>query len=63
MPTMKFRVGDRAEDIETHERGRAVWVYSEFEFKSEVVEILFDSRDDALTVSIDSIRKIARRPP
>jgi hypothetical protein len=32
MPTMKFRVGDRVEDIETHERGRVVWVYSEFEF-------------------------------
>jgi hypothetical protein len=59
---MKFRIGDRVEDIETHKRGRVVWVYSEFEFKGEVVEILFNGRDDAVTVSVDSIRKIARRP-
>jgi hypothetical protein len=63
MPTMKFRVGDRVEDIETHERGRVVWVYSEFEFIGEVVEVLFDRRDDALKVSVDSIRKITGRPP
>jgi hypothetical protein len=57
-----FRVGDRVVDKETHKRGRVVWVYSELELKGEVVEVLFDSRDDALTVSVDSIRKIARRP-
>jgi hypothetical protein len=57
-----FHVGDRVEDKETHKRGRVVWVYSELELKGEVVEVLFDSRDDALTVSVDSIRKIARRP-
>jgi hypothetical protein len=60
MPT-NFRIGDRVEDRETHKRGRVTFVYSEFERKGEVIEVLFDGRDEAVDVSVDSVRKVVRR--
>jgi hypothetical protein len=60
MPT-KFHVGDRVEDKETHKRGRITFVYSELERKGEVIEVLFDGRDQAVDVSGDSVRKVSTR--
>jgi hypothetical protein len=60
MPT-KFHVGDRVEDKETHKRGRVTFVYSELERKGEVIEALFDGRDQAVDVSGDSVRKVSTR--
>src|ERR1700745_2808095 len=34
-----FRVGDRVEDKETHKRGYVTFVYSELEFKGEVIAV------------------------
>jgi hypothetical protein len=31
---MKFHVGDRVEDKETHERGRVTFVYSKLELRA-----------------------------
>ena len=56
-----FRVGDRVEDNETHKRGRVTFVYSELERKGEVIEVLFDGRDQAVDVSGDSVRKVSTR--
>jgi hypothetical protein len=56
-----FRVGDRVEDKETHRRGYVTFVYSELEFKGEVIAVLFDGRAEALAVPIDSVRKVSRR--
>ena len=58
---MKFYVGDRVEDKETHKRGRVTFVYSELERKGEVIEVLFDGRDEAVDVSVDSVRKVSTR--
>ena len=60
MPT-NFRVGDRVQDKETRKRGRITFVYSELERKGEVIEVLFDGRDEAVDVSVDSVRKVVRR--
>jgi hypothetical protein len=60
MPT-KFHVGERVEDKETHKRGRVTFVYSELERKGEVIEVLFDGRDQAVDVSGDSVRKVSTR--
>ena len=59
---MKFHVGDRVEDKKTHKRGRVTFVYSELERKGEVIEVLFDGRDEAVDVSVDSVRKVSTRP-
>ena len=56
-----FRVGDRVEDKETHKRGYVTFVYSELEFKGEVIAVLFDGRDEALAVPADSVRKVSTR--
>jgi hypothetical protein len=56
-----FRVGDRVEDKETHRRGYVTFVYSELEFKGEVIAVLFDGRAEALAVPADSVRKVSRR--
>jgi hypothetical protein len=56
-----LRVGDRVEDKETHKRGYVTFVYSELEFKGEVIAVLFDGRDEALAVPVDSVRKVSRR--
>jgi hypothetical protein len=44
-----LRVGDRVEDKETHKRGYVTFVYSELEFKGEVIAVLFDGRDEPAT--------------
>jgi hypothetical protein len=56
-----LRVGDRVEDKETHKRGYVTFVYSELEFKGEVIAVLFDGRDEALAVPVDSVRKVSTR--
>jgi hypothetical protein len=56
-----LRVGDRVEDKETHKRGYVTFVYSELEFKGEVIAVLFDGRDEAVAVPVDSVRKVSRR--
>ena len=58
-----FRVGDRVEDKETHKRGRVTFVYSELERKGEVIEVLFDARDEAVDVPADGVRKVSTRQP
>jgi hypothetical protein len=60
MPT-NFRVGDRVEDKETHKRGYVTFVYSELEFKGEVIAVLFDGRDEAVAVPTDTVRKVSTR--
>jgi hypothetical protein len=60
MPT-KFHVGDRVEDKETQKRGYVTFVYSELERKGEIIEVLFDGRDEAVDVSVDSVRKVSTR--
>ena len=56
-----FRVGDRVEDKETHKRGRVTFVYSELERKGEVIEVLFDGRDEVVDVAADGVRKVSTR--
>ena len=56
-----FRVGDRIEDKKTHKRGRVTFVYSELERKGEVIEVLFDGRDEGVDVPADGVRKIAQK--
>jgi hypothetical protein len=60
MPS-KFRIGDRVEDNKTHKRGRVTFVYSEIERGGEVIEVLFNGRDEAVDVSVDTVRKISMR--
>jgi hypothetical protein len=60
MPT-NFRVGHRVEDKKTHKRGRVTFVYSEPELKGEVIEVLFDGRDEPVDVLVDSVRKVSTR--
>ena len=56
-----FRVGDRVEDKKTHKRGRITSVYSELERKGEVIEVLFDGRDEVVDVAADGVRKVSTR--
>jgi hypothetical protein len=58
---MKFHVGDRVEDKKTHKRGRVTFVYSELERKGEVIEVLFDGRDEVVDVPADGVRKVSTR--
>ena len=51
----------RVEDKETHKRGRVTFVYSELERKGEVIEVLFDGRDEAVDVPADGVRKVSTR--
>jgi hypothetical protein len=60
MPT-NFRVGHRVEEKKTHKRGRVTFVYSEPELKGEVIEVLFDGRDEPVDVLVDSVRKVSTR--
>jgi hypothetical protein len=39
----------------------AAFVYSELELRGEVIAVLFDARDEAVTVPADSVRKVVRR--
>ena len=57
----KFHVGDRVEDKETHKRGRVTFVYSELERKGEVIEVLFDGRDEVVDVAADGVGKVSTR--
>ena len=61
MSAMKFHVGDRVEDKETHERGRVTFVYSTLELRDEFIAVLFDGRDETVAVPVDSVRKVVRR--
>ena len=56
-----FRVGDRVEDEKTHKRVRITFVYSELERKGEVIEVLFDGRDEVVDVPADGVRKVSTR--
>jgi hypothetical protein len=56
-----LRVGDRVEDKKTHKRGRVTFVYSELEFKDEVIEVLFDGRENPVDVLVDNVRKVSMR--
>jgi ABC-type Zn2+ transport system substrate-binding protein/surface adhesin len=56
-----LRVGDRVEDKKTHKRGRVTFVYSEPEFKDEVIEVLFDGRESPVDVLVDSVRKVSTK--
>ncbi len=56
-----FRVGGRVEDKKTHKRGRITFVYSELERKGEVIEVLFDGRDEVVDVPADDVRKVSTR--
>jgi hypothetical protein len=58
---MKFHVGDRVEDKETHERGRITFVYSKLELRDEFIAVLFEGRDEAVAVPADSVRKVSTR--
>jgi hypothetical protein len=58
---MNLRVGDRVEDKKTHKRGRVTFVYSELEFKDEVIEVLFDGRESPVDVLVDSVRKVSTK--
>jgi hypothetical protein len=58
MPS-KFRI--RVEDNKTHKRGRVTFVYSEIERRGEIIEVLFNGRDEAVDVSVDSVRKVLTR--
>jgi hypothetical protein len=57
----KLRVGDRVEDKKTHKRGRVTFVYTELEFKDEVIEVLFDGHESPVDVLVDSVRKVSTR--
>jgi hypothetical protein len=41
--------------------GRVTFVYSELERKGEVIGALFDGRDEAVDVSVDSVREVSTR--
>ena len=56
-----LRVGDRVEDKKTHKCGRVTFVYSELEFKDEVIEVLFDGRENPVDVLVDNVRKVSMR--
>ena len=56
-----FRVGDSVEDKKTRKRGRVTFVYSELELKGEVIEVLFDGREEPVDVLVDNVRKVSRR--
>jgi hypothetical protein len=56
-----FRVGDRVEDKKTHKRGRITFVYSELDRKGEVIEVLFDGRDEVVDVAADGVRKVSTK--
>jgi hypothetical protein len=56
-----LRVGDRVEDKETRKRGYVTFVYSELEFKDEVIEVLFDGREKPVDVLVDNVRKVSTR--
>ena len=56
-----FRVSDRVEDNKAHKRGRITFVYSELERKGEVIEVLFDGRDEVVDVPADGVRKVSTR--
>jgi hypothetical protein len=56
-----LRVGDRVEDKETRKRGYVTFVYSELEFKDEVIEVLFDGRENPVDVLVDNVRKVSKR--
>jgi hypothetical protein len=58
---MKFHVGDRVENKETHERGRVTLSTARFEFRDEFIAVLFDGRDEAVDVSVDSVSKVSTR--
>jgi hypothetical protein len=45
----------------THKRGRVTFVYSEPEFKDEVIEVLFDGRESPVDVLVDSVRKVSTK--
>jgi hypothetical protein len=57
----KCGIGDRVEDNKTHKRGRVTFVYSEIERGGEVIEVLFNGRDEAVDVSVDTVRKVSTR--
>jgi hypothetical protein len=57
----EFSCGDRVEDRKTHKRGRITFVYSELERKGEVIEVLFDGRDEVVDVPADGVRKVSTR--
>ena len=61
MSAMKFHVGDRVEDKETHERGRVTFVYSTLELRDEFIAVLFNGHDGAVAVPADSVRKVSTR--
>jgi len=54
-----FRVGDSVEDKKTRKRGRVTFVYSELELKGEVIEVLFDGREEPVDVLVDNVRKVS----
>jgi hypothetical protein len=56
-----LRVGDRVEDKKTHKRGRVTFVYSELEFKDEVIEVLFDGRESPVDVLVENVRKVSTK--
>jgi riboflavin synthase len=60
MYATKFHVGDRVEDKKTHKRGRVTFVYSELERKGEVIEVLFDGRDEAVDARLTAFAKSQR---
>jgi hypothetical protein len=56
------RAGDRKGRNPATPCGCAVtFVYSELEHKGEVIEVLFDGRDEAVDVSVNSVRKVSTR--
>jgi hypothetical protein len=54
-----LRVGDRVEDKKTHKRGRVTFVYSEPEFKDEVIEVLFDGRESPVGAPCRKVMRAA----
>jgi len=54
-----FRVGDSVEDKKTRKRDRVTFVYSELELKGEVIEVLFDGREEPVDVLVDNVRKVS----
>jgi hypothetical protein len=54
----KLKIGDRVEDVTTHERGRVVHVYSKRELRDDVVAVLFNGRANALAIPADALRRV-----
>ena len=52
---------NRVEDRKTHKHGRITFVYTELERKGEVIEVLFDGRDEVVDVPADGVRKVSTR--